>query len=52
MSKWKCDACAEAESGSGLPCILTSDLLPENIELSCPVSGEVAEFELVQETPQ
>lgn len=46
MAKWKCDACAEASGGSGFPCILTSDFLPEAVELCCPVSGEIAEFEL------
>lgn len=44
---WKCDACAEAEGGSGLPCTLTSAFLPKKQTLCCPVSCEECEFEIV-----
>jgi hypothetical protein len=46
VNTWKCDACAEAECGSGLPCILTSPIIGVKQELCCPVSSEECEFEL------
>lgn len=44
MSRWKCDECAEAEGGSGLPCIFESPTIKQSTELRCPVSGQPAEF--------
>ena len=47
VKKWECDACAEAEGGSGLPCILTSPLLPD--VSVCPMSGDECEWQEVTE---
>ncbi len=44
MSRWQCDACAEAEGSSGAPCKLESNMLPENGPTLCPVTGEEAEW--------
>ena len=49
MNTWKCDACADAEGGSGLPCTLTSPLLNGMTDLICPVSGEECQFEIVED---
>jgi len=46
LKTWKCDACAESECGYGLPCTLTSALLPE-IGV-CPVSGDECEWTEVE----
>lgn len=48
-TRWECDACAESEGGSGLPCTLTSALVPENSDLLCPVSGEECEFTVAED---
>jgi len=47
LTTWKCDACAEAECTSGLPCTLTSAFLPEKATLHCPISCEECEWEIV-----
>lgn len=42
IKAWQCDACAEAENSSGLPCTLMSEFLPE--AYLCPVSGDECEW--------
>jgi len=42
LKTWECDACAESEGGHGLPCTLTSALIPK-VE-ACPVSGDECEW--------